>query len=146
MLLTILIGAPGSGKSTYASKTKDNNTVVLSSDGIRKILYGSEEDQTHNSEVFNTLYECMTNACDEKFDIIFDATNVTKKSRARAIKIAKLFDYKIKAVVFDISYAGCCERNSKRERKVPEKVIRKFITSFQFPTEEEGFDEIEVIK
>ena len=58
--LNIMIGIPGSGKSSYATKyLLTNNSVYLSSDDIRIELYGFE-DQTHNTEVFERMKREMT--------------------------------------------------------------------------------------
>ena len=51
--LYILIGLPGSGKSTWAAMQKD--CIVLSSDEYREKLFGDATDQAHNAEVFNAL-------------------------------------------------------------------------------------------
>ena len=52
--LIILCGIPGSGKTTYAKKYIENNanTIHLSSDAIRKELYGDESVQGNPGEVF----------------------------------------------------------------------------------------------
>ena len=54
--LTLLIGIPGSGKTTYANKNKKENEIILSSDTIRQELFGNESSQQDNELVFNTLY------------------------------------------------------------------------------------------
>ncbi len=41
-------------------------------------------------------------------------------------------------------YEECVERNAKRERKVPEEVIKKMYHSFYIPQYYEGFNEIQI--
>lgn len=80
----ILIGLPASGKSTYAEKIKNDNTVVLSSDSIRKEIYGNESIQGNPKEIFDTLYSRMRSALSENKDVIVDATNINIRDRSLA--------------------------------------------------------------
>ena len=51
----MMIGLPGSGKTSYAKKyLMNNNTVYLSSDQIRIDMFGYE-DQNHNDKVFERM-------------------------------------------------------------------------------------------
>ena len=57
--LVVMVGLPGSGKSYYANKLYQeavSPTVILSSDDYRKRLFGDENDQEHNDQVFKALY------------------------------------------------------------------------------------------
>ena len=60
--LILLVGVPGSGKTTYAEKYVEEhpNTIHISSDRIRAELWGSEATQGDNNEVFS-LMEYKTN-------------------------------------------------------------------------------------
>lgn len=52
----MLVGLPASGKSTYAKKlSKKENAIILSSDELRKELFGNINNQNHNAEVFKEL-------------------------------------------------------------------------------------------
>ena len=53
----MLIGLPGSGKSYIAEKTKAKmkSVLVVSSDEIRKELFGDENDQQNPEKVFETM-------------------------------------------------------------------------------------------
>ena len=57
-VLVMLMGLSGSGKSTLAEEyAKLSGGKVFSSDKIREELFGDENDQTHNGEVFNELHK-----------------------------------------------------------------------------------------
>lgn len=137
----LMVGIPGSGKSTLAEQiAKKNHAQIFSSDKIRA-EFGDENDQTKNWLVFKTLYNRARKALDEDKDIIIDATNVDKKTRKNVFKQFEGYSFKKVAIVKEVSIEVAKERNSKRERKVPDEVIEKFYKKFDEPTLEE-FDEI----
>ena len=55
--LILLVGIPGSGKTTYAEKyiEEHNDTIHLSSDKIREELWRNEATQGDNNEVFSLM-------------------------------------------------------------------------------------------
>ena len=90
--LIVMVGLPGSGKSYYADmlcREAKTPIVVLSSDDYRKRLFGDENDQEHNDQVFKTLYADMRKYLISHVDVIFDATNTSLKSRLRVFNEIK---------------------------------------------------------
>lgn len=144
-ILEILIALPAAGKSTYAKNLmkKDPNIVVVSSDAIRKELYGSEEDQSHNQEVFNEVFKRTCAAIKNNKHCIIDATNLSRKRRIAFLK--QFNNCEERATVFAIPFEVCCERNNSRERTVPQYAMDRMYRSFEPPHWAEGFDFIEVI-
>lgn len=144
-ILEMFIGIPGCGKSTHAKKMveKDSSIVIVSSDAIRKELYGSEEDQSHNQEVFNEVFKRTRAALADDLHVIVDATNLSRKRRIAFLKQFK--DCEKRATVFAIPFEVCCERNNSRERTVPQYVMDRMYRSFEPPHWEEGFDSISII-
>lgn len=144
-ILEILIALPAAGKSTYAKNLmkKDPNIVVVSSDAIRKELYGSEEDQSHNQEVFNEVFKRTCAAIKNNKHCIIDATNLSRKRRIAFLK--QFNNCEKRATVFAIPFEVCCERNKSRERTVPQYAMDRMFKSFQPPAYEEGFDSISII-
>ena len=136
-MLTIICGVPGSGKSTYVKRVAGPMTTIVCPDSIRKELTGSESDQSLNDEVFRVAYKRTADALGQGRHVIFDATNLTKKTRKTLIDIA--WKTHCKAVYFDVPLAVCLERNAKRDRHVPEEVIRRMFTKYEHPTTSEGF-------
>lgn len=153
--LILLIGIPGSGKSFYTKKYDydrifKHNTTILSSDEIRKQLYGDENDQTHNEEVFQYIKDTSVEKLEKGQRVIIDATNLSRKARQSITDYVdqKLSFYEygfIKFVVVATPYYQCLENNRKRSRQVPENVIERMYKQFEFPTLSEAVHEIEVV-
>lgn len=143
--LTVLVGLPGSGKSTYAKqKIEDNPTTVwLSSDSIREKLYGDASCQKDPAKVFEIMQEEALNALDSGFDVIYDATSITRKSRAAIMdKVPK--HVRKECVIVWAPIEVCIERDEARDRTVGPEVIDKMLRRFEAPFYDEGFDKIKV--
>ena len=140
MTVTILIGLPASGKSTVSKKIENTFVKVLSSDAIRAELYGDEATQGNPADVFGLLYNRMDNLLSDGFSVIIDATNICKRERSEAIRIAKKHGARVEALVMDTPFAECVRRNDVRERKVPGFVFDRMIAKYEEPTLSEGFD------
>lgn len=141
--LIVMVGLPGSGKSTYAKELIKNKKadIILSSDSIREELTGDENNQTVNDKVFKLLYQRMNDYLTEGKSVIIDATNTTLKSRLRIMSECKVSCSK-EAIVVNPTVLECYKRDSDRERTVGEQVINRFLSAFQCPQKFEGFDSI----
>lgn len=138
--IEILVGLPGSGKSTYCKDKKD--FVIHSSDALREELYGDESCQDNNADLFLILYSRIKDDLRSGKNVIYDATNISKKRRMAFIAELKRISCYKKCVVFVTPYETCLEFNSGRERKVPEDVIKRMYMNWCPPDYAEGFDEI----
>lgn len=139
----MLCGICGAGKTTYA-KTLD--AVHISSDAIRAELRpdDTEYHPEDNEKVFKIMHERVFDALNKGNDVIYDATNVTRKDRAGIMN--KLPSYVIKEChIVWAPIEVCIEQDSKRDNPVGEEVINKFLKRFQAPFYDEGFQEIKVI-
>lgn len=139
----MLVGVPGCGKSTYAKKMEALGYVWISSDKIREELYGSEEIQGNPKDVFAKMYERTFEALNEGKEVVYDATNIKRKDRMSLLaEIDKRVKEKVykKCSYFAVDPSICKERNSKRERTVPEEVIDKMLKTFEVPVYREGWD------
>ena len=97
--LIIIVGLPGSGKSTYAKSIMDPEGRIqyCSSDKVREDLYGDESIQGDSNKVFRVLHNNVKNFLDRGYDVIYDATNVTRKSRRTIINEARKYCNRIEA-------------------------------------------------
>ena len=140
MKLFVMIGISGSGKSTYAIKlAKEYNATIVSTDSIRQELFGSEDNQTNNKLVFTTAFNRIKTLLNNKQNVIFDATNVTNKSRINLKKQLALMWENIEtiAVIINTPFEIAVKQNNLRNRKVPYNVIEK-----QYKNLINGYDKI----
>lgn len=148
----ILVGVPGSGKSTWYRNNQDllAGAVYASSDFILEReaeRQGRTYDEVH-PEYINTAVEMMlavvVNAMDQGRDIVWDQTNPTAKVRRK--KTAMLHGYHRIAVVFPVPSTEEHQRRLARPGKtIPAHILRSQCEHFTVPTLEEGFDEIWMI-
>lgn len=145
-ILEILIALPGAGKSTYAKNIlkEDSSVIIVSSDAIRKELYGSEEDQSHNQEVFNEVFKRTRAAIKDNKHCIIDATNLSRKRRIAFLK--QFNNCEKRATVFAIPFEVCWEHNIFRGRIVPQYAMNRMHRSFEPPHWAEGFDRIDIVR
>lgn len=120
----VLCGAPGAGKTTYAAKLAEiENAVVISGDEVRKELYGSSEIQGNWGEIWERIDELVSECCG--MNVILDGTHCRPEYRAEAITLLRSYGYeKVEAVILDVSLATCLARNAKRERNVPDYIVK----------------------
>lgn len=142
--LYVMIGAPASGKSTYA-KNNFKESIILSSDEIRKELLGSEENQSNNALIFKTLYDRARKYLKNNKNVVIDSTSINKFERTRVLSNFQGFDIEKIAVYIDTPIEICYERDEKRNRTVGREVIDKYFNKFEYPTLDEGFDKVEVV-
>lgn len=85
----MLVGLSGSGKSSYNFKEE---VVKISSDALRKELFGDENDQTHNAEVFNELHKRVILNLKNGKNVVYDATNLSRRRRVAFLNNIKYID------------------------------------------------------
>jgi len=145
--LILLVGIPGSGKTTYAEKyiKEHPNTIHLSSDKIRAELWGDEVTQGDNNEVFSLMQSRAIEALNNGQSVVYDATNITRKDRSYIISLCPKF-VKIECHIVWAPISYCIYRDEfMRDRTVGKSVIDRMLKRFQAPYYDEGIDEIKLI-
>ena len=145
-IVYVLVGCPACGKSTFA-KSFGNDTIIISSDAIREELYGDEATQGNGNEVFGLYYDRAIAAIKDGYNVILDATNVTRKARKNIFSTLgkNNIDCKFVAICFEKELDILLKQNAERERKVPKEVIERMYNNYVRPVDQEGFDKIVLI-
>lgn len=150
--LLVMIGLPGSGKSTVAPQIKTNDatdkTLIVPTDAIRGELYGSESEQGDPNKVFSIAKTRMADALNGNHGtVIFDAANLRKKYRIPFIKETGQkvnAEFGIVALWVAVPYQERLRRDKGRSGKAGEFVIRRMYLNFAPPGYEEGFGGIPI--
>ncbi|MGA2118197.1 MAG: AAA family ATPase [Bryobacteraceae bacterium] len=144
MRIIVLVGLPGSGKSTYLEKVGGTG---LASDKIRLWLADDETDQSAQGRVFQTLRYLLRQRLEIGRPVTYiDATNLTVRERRPYLEIARKRGCTAEAVFFDVPFEVCCARNRRRRRVVPDDVLMRMSARLSPPTAEEGFARITVVR
>jgi predicted kinase len=143
-VVVLAIGLPGSGKSSWF---KRHDVVPLSSDMVRSLLFDDVREQRFQDLVFSNLRSMLKARLIAKRPMNYvDATNLTPQERQHWIKLAKDYQYEVHAVFFDVPLEVCLERHQRRDRVVPEDVMRRMAAKLKPPAFEEGFAKITVVR
>ena len=149
-ILFIMVGLPGSGKSNLAERLRIEEgddlyvaPVIHSSDNLREELFGDANEQGNNQELFTELHKRIKRDLLNGIDVIYDATNIDKKKRVSFLQeLKKIPCYRVCVAVMT-PYYQCVMWNRTRDRRVPDKVIRKMYKKWAPPEYREGFDDIQ---
>lgn len=112
--LVLLIGASGSGKSTFAAR-HFLPTEVISSDICRAFVSDDENDQSATVDAFQVLEFIAGKRLSAGRLTVIDATNVTPQARASLIALARAHDVLPVAIVLDVPVSTSVARNATRD-------------------------------
>lgn len=137
----MLCGLPASGKSYWARAHRTASLTHLSSDEMREIYGGSD-----NNQIFELMHQITISHLKDGLSVIYDATNLARKHRVAILsEVKRKFPAVFcQIIVFMAPLDKLKERNSHRVGAacVPDEVFQKMLCSFQFPQFFEGWDEI----
>ncbi len=97
--LVLLIGASGSGKSSFAKK-HFKPTEILSSDYCRALISDNENDQSVTKEAFDVLHFIAAKRLAAGKLTVIDATNVQSEARKPLLALAREYHVLPAAIVF----------------------------------------------
>ncbi|WP_020387680.1 polynucleotide kinase-phosphatase [Kribbella catacumbae] len=121
--LVVLVGASGSGKSTFARK-HFLGTEVISSDVCRGLVSDDENDQAATKDAFEVLHFIAGKRLAAGRLTVIDATNVQPEARKELVALAREHDVLPVAIVLDPPEQVCVARNEQRpDRQFGKQVV-----------------------
>jgi protein phosphatase len=151
--LIVLVGAAGSGKSTFAARHFAPDEI-LSSDRFRELISGDAADQTATRPAFGRLHRELARRLAAGLLTVVDATSIEPAARRALVQRARAAGVAATAIVLDLPAAVVLARNASRpERTVAEGVVRRHLARLrtqldgpEAPIAREGFDAVVIVR
>nr|WP_044500935.1 AAA family ATPase [Nostoc sp. PCC 7107] len=145
--LILLIGLPGSGKSTVAKQliAECPQMQLISTDAIRGQLFGDEIIQGPWFLVWQEVERQLQQTVAANQSAVFDATNAQRSHRRELIACTRDLGFtQIVGIWMTTPVWLCLARNKRRDRRVPEEVILRMHRQLRDapPSVEEGLDDL----
>lgn len=138
----LMVGIPGSGKSTLSSEFASLGYTCLSRDIIRAELLGMANNHSQEDKVTEAFQIQLQQALNSGCNIVIDNTNIEPDHRKSLIDEAKAQHYDgVDIIIFDLAIEECLRRNSQRSKVVPQYAIERMynkLTRWGKPVRSEG--------
>ncbi|MET8327305.1 polynucleotide kinase-phosphatase [Streptomyces sp. NPDC005181] len=148
--LVVLVGASGSGKSTFARR-HFKPTEIISSDFCRGLVADDENDQSASGDAFDVLHYIAGKRLAAGRLTVVDATNVQAESRRQLVQLARSHDVLPIAIVLDLPEEVCQARNATRPDRagMPRHVVQRHRRELRRSLrglEREGFRKVHILR
>ena len=147
--LVVLVGATGSGKSTFAAR-HFLPTEIISSDRCRALVADDETDQSATPDAFELVHAIAAKRLARRRLAVIDATNVRPEDRKQLVELARRYHALPTAIVFDLPEDVCLARNKNRQdRNIPGKVVYDHVRRLRKSLrglDREGFRGVNVLR
>lgn len=149
--LFIMVGAPGSGKSTFLKNNEKNfnpSHIIISRDEIRfSLLKEGEAYFSKENEVYKEFIKQIKMGLKNFEEVYVDATHLNKASRMKLFYALGdvIRNVELYAIVIKVPLEQAIAQNQKRygtKTFVPEEALRNMYKNFTLPALNEGFKEI----
>lgn len=142
--VVLTVGVSGSGK-THALAVLPSDYQRISPDAQRLLEYGDEAHQGEHGPIYQACAEQLKDVLRRGGRACYDATNLVLDLRAKIVSLCHSYGAHVSFWVFDTSIETIKKRNRERDRKVPEHVIDRQISKFEWPFPEE-YHELKIIQ
>ena len=147
--LVVLMGASGSGKSSFAAR-HFRPTEILSSDTYRGLVSDDETDQGATADAFDVLHYVAAKRLAARRLTVIDATNLRPEDRRHAVALARRSHALPVVIALDMPEALCAERNRARaDRQFGAHVVRSHVQMLRRSLRglnREGFRTVHVLR
>ncbi len=134
--VTLLCGAPRSGKTTY--RNQHNDCTVICLDDLRVQMTGKKDCFKRDGQVVQEAYKQYKAALANKENIIWDSTNTTALLREKVLSTGESYGAQTGIACFIVDPNEVHKRNKKSEEQVPSSVVDKFFRNWEQPTLKEA--------
>lgn len=125
--IVVMVGYPGSGKSTIANRFDSERYKIISGD-----------EYVTSKKMIKASLEHLKNG----YSIIYDATNPTIAKRKEYIEVAKKYNIQVRCIDIKTDIIVSMFRNNKREKVIPKITYYVFRKKYEEPKVTEGFVEV----
>ena len=142
--LVVLVGASGSGKSTWA-RERYRAQEIVSSDDLRGIVGSGRHDLDATADAFKVLDDIVAARVRRHLTCVVDTLGLDAERRRGSLALARAHGLPAVAVLFDVPAALARSRNAQRERPVPAPTLRSQLARAAAVADEiaaEGWDAV----
>ncbi|MFO1061106.1 MAG: AAA family ATPase [Dongiaceae bacterium] len=147
--LVVLVGATGSGKSTFAAR-HFLPTEIVSSDRCRALVSDDETDQSATADAFALVEAIAAKRLARRRLTVIDATSVRAEDRRRLVELARRHHALPTAIVFDLPEEVCLARNRARpDRRIAARVVGDQVRRLRGSLrglQREGFRRVDILR
>jgi len=128
--LVVLVGASGSGKSTWA-RARYRAAEIVSSDDLRGVVGSGRHDLDASVEAFALLDLIVGGRVRRGLTTVVDTLGLDDVRRTGWLDLARAHGLPAVVVAFDAPADLCRRRNADRDRPVPAKVLTQQLRAFR---------------
>ena len=146
--LIVLVGAAGSGKSTWAAD-RYRSAEIVSSDELRGIVGSGPHDLDASTDAFALLEQIVAGRVRRGLTTVVDTLGLDRDRRVAQLGLARAAGLSAVVVVHQTAERVCRERNAARDRPVPARALADQLRRVRDVIEhldQEGWDEIVVLE
>ncbi|MET1005096.1 MAG: LLM class flavin-dependent oxidoreductase [Propionibacteriaceae bacterium] len=140
--MIVLVGASGSGKSTWAA-ARFRSVEIVSSDTLRGVVGSGPADQEASADAFRLLDQIVAARAGRRLTTVIDTTGLQRERRLGYLAVARKVGLPAVLVMFDTDRSVARARNAQRERRVPAAVLNQQLAQVTLASEQvrtEGWD------
>jgi alkanesulfonate monooxygenase SsuD/methylene tetrahydromethanopterin reductase-like flavin-dependent oxidoreductase (luciferase family)/predicted kinase len=145
--VVVLVGASGSGKSSWAREHYRAQEIV-SSDDLRGVIGSGRHDLDASTDAFRLLDDILAARSRRQLTCVVDTLGLEMQRRRGYLELARANRLPAIAVLFDVPAVLARERNARRDRPVPATALAAQLSraaQVRAEIEAEGWDQVIVI-
>lgn len=138
--MTILVGLPRAGKSTWIEENKTDKDVVVSADALRYLVYNHKFWTEGEPLMWSVRGILLNMLMQQGKDLIIDETNTTVNRRKPLIDLAMKYGYYVTVVRLETTEEECLKRAYAENNPNLAEVIKRQAKQIEEPSLDEGID------